>query len=356
MKEELLVNLINISLPYIKKDDLSDYRWKLEIELSKWDIKEKCTELAIRTEGKNEAILKKFIASKLAAGRTKRTLEYYKNTLVFFFNKMGKDFDEITADDIRWYLAVRVNRDNVTKTTANNERRNISAFYAWLQTEEIVLKNPMLKVDQMKVNKAQKKAFSDMDIELIRNACITNKEKALVELLISTWCRVSEVAQIQLTDIEGDEILVHGKGEKDRTVYLNAKAKVALTRYLAERKDTNPFLFARARYAGDVAKMTKGKTRSKSAEWYMQEELVDPTGRIEASTIEGIIRKIGKRAGVDNTHPHRFRRTGATFALRNGMPLVTVSKLLGHANIGVTQLYLDITDNELEEAHKKFVR
>lgn len=356
MKEDLLVNLINISLPYIKKDDLSDYRWKLEIELSKWDIKEKCTELAIRTEGKNEAILKKFIASKLAAGRTKRTLEYYKNTLVFFFNKMGKDFDEITADDIRWYLAVRVNRDNVTKTTANNERRNISAFYAWLQTEEIVLKNPMLKVDQMKVNKAQKKAFSDMDIELIRNACHTNKEKALVELLISTWCRVSEVAQIQLTDIEGDEILVHGKGEKDRTVYLNAKAKVALTRYLAERKDTNPFLFARAKYAGDFAKMTKGKSRSTSAEWYKQEDLVDPVGRIDAGTIEGIIRNIGKRAGVENTHPHRFRRTGATFALRNGMPLVTVSKLLGHANIGVTQLYLDITDNELEEAHKKFVR
>lgn len=356
MKEELLVNLINISLPYIKKDDLADYRWKLEIELSKWDIKEKCTELAIRTEGKNEAILKKFIASKLAAGRTKRTLEYYKNTLVFFFNKMGKDFDEITADDIRWYLAVRVNRDNVTKTTANNERRNISAFYAWLQTEEIVLKNPMLKVDQMKVNKAQKKAFSDMDIELIRNACHTNKEKALVELLISTWCRVSEVAQIQLTDIEGDEILVHGKGEKDRTVYLNAKAKVALTRYLAERNDTNPFLFARAKYAGDVAKMTKGKSRSASAEWYKQEDLVDPVGRIDAGTIEGIVRNIGKRAGVENTHPHRFRRTGATFALRNGMPLVTVSKLLGHANIGVTQLYLDITDNELEEAHKKFVR
>lgn len=356
MREELKVNLLNMLIPYIGKDNLSDVKWKLEIELSKYEISERCTELAVVTEGKNQAILKKFIASKLAAGRTKRTLEYYKNTLVFFFNKMGKDFDEITADDIRWYLAVRVNRDNVTKTTANNERRNISAFYKWLQVEEVVLKNPMLKVDQMKVNKVQKKAFSDMDIELIRDACRTNKERALVELLISTWCRVSEVAQIQLTDIEGDEILVHGKGEKDRTVYLNAKAKVALQRYLEERKDSNPYLFAKAKYAGDVAKMTKGVKKADSAEWYTNEELVDPTGRIDAGTIEGIIRNIGKRAGVENTHPHRFRRTGATFALRNGMPLVTVSKLLGHANIGVTQLYLDITDNELEEAHKKFVR
>ena len=356
MREELKVNLLNMLIPYIGKDNLSDVKWKLEIELSKYEISERCTELAVVTEGKNEAILKKFIASKLAAGRTKRTLEYYRNTLLMFFEKMGKDFDEITADDIRWYLAIRVNKDKVSKTTANNERRNISAFYKWLQVEEVVLKNPMLKVDQMKVNKVQKKAFSDMDIELIRNACRTNKERALVELLISTWCRVSEVAQIQLTDIEGDEILVHGKGEKDRTVYLNAKAKVALQRYLEERKDSNPYLFARAKYAGNVMKMAKGKKRTKESEWYMCEELVDATGRIEASTIESIVRKIGKRAGVENTHPHRFRRTGATFALRNGMELVTVSKLLGHANIGVTQIYLDISDNELEEAHKKYVR
>lgn len=356
MREELKVNLLNMLIPYIGKDNLSDVKWKLEIELSKYEISERCTELAVVTEGKNEAILKKFIASKLAAGRTKRTLEYYRNTLLMFFEKMGKDFDEITADDIRWYLAVRVNKDKVSKTTANNERRNISAFYKWLQVEEIVLKNPMLKVDQMKVNKVQKKAFSDMDIELIRNACRTNKERALIELLISTWCRVSEAAQIQLTDMEGDEILVHGKGEKDRTVYLNAKAKVALQRYLAERKDTNPYLFARAKYAGNVMKMAKGKKRTKEAEWYMHEELVDATGHIEASTIEQIVRKIGKRANVENTHPHRFRRTGATFALRNGMELVTVSKLLGHANIGVTQIYLDISDNELEEAHKKYVR
>jgi site-specific recombinase XerD len=75
-----------------------------------------------------------------------------------------------------------------------------------------------------------------------------------------------------------------------------------------------------------------------------------------ASTIEEIVRNIGKRADVKNVHPHRFRRTGATYALRSGMQLTTVSKLLGHAGVGVTQVYLDISDSELEEAHRKFVK
>lgn len=357
MREELIIDLINAFSQYIDKDNISDLRFKLEIELSKYEITKRCTELAVITEGKNEAVLKKFIASKLAAGRTRRTLEYYRNSIRFFFSKIDKDFDQVTADDIRWYLAVRVTRDGISKVTANNERRCVSAFYAWLQVEDIILKNPMNKVDQMKVIKKPKKAFTDMDIELLRCACQNNKERALIELLLSTWCRVSEVAQIQLTDIEDDEVLVHGKGEKDRTVYLNAKAKVALQNYMNERKDTNPYLFARAKYAGDIKEFCKKGTKKENfATWYKDTELVDQVGRIDANAIERIVRNIGKRAGVENTHPHRFRRTGATMALRAGMPLTTVSQLLGHANIGVTQIYLDISDNELEEAHRKFVK
>ena len=354
MRDQLIVDIVNAMSPYINKESMSDAKWKLEMVVADYEIEKRHTELAVRTEGKNEAILKQFIASKLAAGRTMKTLNYYRLSMIAFLNRVGKDFDEITSNDIRRYLAIRVNQDGVSKTTANNERRNISAFYKWCQTEEIILKNPMAKVEQMKVNKQKKKAFSDMEIELIRNACKTNKETALVELLLSTWCRVSEVAQIQLTDIEDDSILVHGKGEKDRTVYLNAKAKLAIEQYQNERKDLNPYLFARMKYAGNIGESTKRGSRTR--EWYKKAGLVDETRNIDAGTIEAIVRSIGKRAGVKNTHPHRFRRTGATMALRAGMPLITVSKLLGHASIGVTQVYLDITDDELEEAHRKYVR
>lgn len=359
MREELKIRIINAVLPYINEANLSDLRFKLDIELANYEVTKRCTELAILTEGKNEAILKKFIAAKLAEGRTARTLKFYKNSLIFFFGRVDKDFDQITADDIRLFLAIRVNQDNVSKVTANNERRAISAFYSWLQIEEIVFKNPMRKIGPMKVNKKPKKAFSELEVELIRNACCNARETALVELLLSTWCRVSEVSQIKLTDMEEDKILVHGKGEKDRTVYLNAKTRVALNNYLRERTDTNPYLFAKAKYAGNVKMMSvanKGRKFKDAADWYKKKDLVDDIEHIGYGTIEGIIRKIGKSAGVENTHPHRFRRTGATMALRAGMPLTTVSKILGHAGIGVTQIYLDVSDAELEEAHRKFVK
>ena len=101
--------------------------------------------------------------------------------------------------------------------------------------------------------------------------------------------------------------------------------------------------------------MTKNMTKQIQREWYRQSNLVDPDKHIDYGTIEQIVRKIGKCAGVTGTHPHRFCRTGATMALRNGMPLIQVSKLLGHESIGTTQIYLDVSDEELEQAHKKYV-
>jgi site-specific recombinase XerD len=92
------------------------------------------------------------------------------------------------------------------------------------------------------------------------------------------------------------------------------------------------------------------------ATWYEYPDMVDAAEPMDKGSIESIIRNIGKRAGVKNTHPHRFRRTGATMALRTGMPIMTVSKLLGHANIAVTQVYLDISDETLENEHGKYVR
>lgn len=355
-REELGNNLTNIMLPYVDKITLSDVKMKIQIALSEYDIDKRVTDLAVYTEGKNDAIIKKFIASKLAAGRSTKTLKYYTQTLNNFFSKVPKDFDEITADDIRLYLAIRMNKEQVAKTTANNERRNLSAFYQWLQVEEILLKNPMNKVSGIKQTKTKKKAFSDMDVEKLRASCRTERETALIEVLLSTWCRVSEVCGIRLDDINGNEVLVHGKGDKDRLVYLNARATLAVERYITQRKDDNPYLFPRAKYAGQIGEIAKGGTIASLPEWYKDKDFVADDGCIEKGTIESIVRKLGKRAGVENTHPHRFRRTGATHALQAGMELITVSKLLGHSGLGVTQIYLDISDEELMQAHTKYVR
>jgi site-specific recombinase XerD len=195
-----------------------------------------------------------------------------------------------------------------------------------------------------------------MDVEKIRLACRTERETMIVEVMLSTWCRISELCNIELDEIENDRILVHGKGDKDRIVYLNAKAQMAVQKYLEKRSDKNPYLLPRSAAAGNVTSFQVDGRRATMANWYEYPELVDASRPTDKGTIESIVRNIGKRAGVRNTHPHRFRRTGATMAMRTGMPIMTVSKLLGHANIAVTQVYLDISDETLENEHGKYVR
>ena len=202
----------------------------------------------------NIEILKRFLMAKTARGLSKRTLELYKNSISMTLAKIGKPYSQVTADDIRLYLAIRVNRDGVSKTCANNERRNLSAFYTWLQKEEILIKNPMAKVEPIKETKKKKKAYTNMDLEKIRYACEDEMDRALVEVLISTWARISEIASIKISDIDGNKIIVHGKGDKYRMVYLTAKAQLAIKAYLEKRNDDAPLLFPKGRPAKELIK------------------------------------------------------------------------------------------------------
>lgn len=241
----------------------------------------------------------------------------------------------------------------MAKTTANNERRNLSAFYTWLQKEEILLKNPMSKIEVIRATKLKKKAFSLMELEQIRKSCRTNRERAMIETLASTWCRVSELVEIRIQDIHDGKCTVHGKGDKYRDVYLNARAQLAIQSYLTERKDSNPYLFPKS-FMTSVTD-SNYEMRKYRAKWYTNPKLVSGSEHTDKSQVEKICKTLGKRAGVENVHPHRFRRTGATMALRQGMPIMLVSKLLGHESIETTQIYLDISDSELEAAHRKYV-
>lgn len=354
MKEQLTNELIQSLIPYIEASDIDDVRMHITMVLNKYDVSQAERSLIVYEQDETELMLKRFLAAKIAKGLSARTVKYYKESISMTFRIIGKPYDEITADDIRYYLAMRVQRDHVSKTTANNERRNLSSFYNWLQTEEILLKNPMNKVENIKETKKKKKAFTQMEIERLRDSCRTTKEQALIEILLSTWARVTEVSQIQIKEINGEIVTVHGKGDKDREVYLTPKACLLVNKYLQERSDTNPFLFPRAKHAGDVRKMCKGRQRRLQGEWHKCAELVDDCKHTDMGTIESTVRNIGKRAGIANVHPHRFRRTGATMALRAGMPILQVSKLLGHEQIGTTQIYLDISDEELMQAHNRY--
>ena len=142
-KDELKDSIINSIVTYVSQEDLSKIQMQLDITLSKYSIEEESTEIVPYSGDANESMLKKFLCAKIARGCSPRTIRYYQQTIRQFFQRVNKIYSNVTPDDIRVYMAIRVQRDHVSKATVNNERRNLSSFYTWLQTEEIVLKTQM---------------------------------------------------------------------------------------------------------------------------------------------------------------------------------------------------------------------
>lgn len=350
MKDEI-VNAIVVMLSEmgVDTDGIADRLYMLlkDVEITRIE-----TALAIRDDQLNENLITRFLGAKAVKGCTKQTVKQYGRSLKTILKKFSKSATEITADDIRLYTAYRLTQDKVSKSYMNTELRYLRTFYAWLFSEEIIMKNPMIKIDAVKVPKVKRKAFSDLECEKLRSACRTTMETAIIEVFLSTGCRVSEMCSIQIADLNDDKCIVHGKGNKDRWVFLNAKAQMAIQKYLAERHDSNPYLFPIGVRMN--MKDEKVKKMKRLIDWFKYPELVGE-GERDKGGIEQTVRKLGKKAGVEDVHPHRFRRTCATMALRRGMPIELVSKMLGHEQLATTQIYLDLSEHELEEAHKKFV-
>lgn len=333
--------------------DVSDAKIDFYMILNNVEITSRSTEVAELQGNRNEYLLKRFLVAKKVSGRTPRTIEMYAKSITSVLGEIGKTVEDITADDIRYYMALRLRRDGVSKVTVGNEIRPMSSFFGWLQAEEILQKNIMLKVERIKKQKTQKKALTETEVEKLRLYARGEREKLIIEMLLSTGCRVSELANILITDIDGEQVLIHGKGEKDRYVYLNAKAMLTLESYMAKRTDRNPYLLPRMKGIGEIRH--EKRPRREYQDLWEEAENVCEEGHINMGTIESVTRRIAKRAGVERANPHKFRRTCATMALRRGMPIEQVSKMLGHESVETTQIYLDLSEDDLKQAHKKYV-
>lgn len=333
-RENLINEICQYLMPLIP--DVADAKAALYIIMNQYEIMSRSTELVEAEGNRNEELIKRFLVAKAVKGCTPRTLKYYSYCVNKIILAIGKTVNDITADDVRYYMAIRKSRDGASQVTIGNEIRCLRSFFQWATAEEIVPKNPMTKIGSIKVGKKRKEALTELEIEKLRAAALDEREKAIIEILLSTGCRISELVQIRLEEIGADRILIHGKGQKDRYVYLNAKAIFAIETYQKKRMDSSQWLFP-----------------SYPKCWERQQGIAKE--HMGAGTVEAITRKIAKRAGVQKANPHKFRRTCATLALRRGMPIEQVSKMLGHEEIGTTQIYLDLTEDELALAHKKYV-
>lgn len=346
-------NLINrICMHFSERvDDLEMLRSELYITLNDYEITNRCTELAETDQECLENVLKRFLVAKAVKGCSERTIQLYSMSVRKVFTEINKRVEDVTPDDIRLYMGLRLRRDGVSKVTVGNEIRSLSSFYAWATAEEIIQKNPMLRVHKIKKQKVRKEALTEMEIERLRMAADGEMQKMMIEVLLSTGCRVTELVNIRIDEIQKDEITVHGKGEKDRKVYLNAKAELAAQVYLAKRRDENPYLLPGAKNMRERKGMDRKESRKN---WWMDRNNLTE-GHITTSTVESTMRTIADRAEVEQANPHKFRRTCATFALRRGMPIEQVSRMLGHEEVGTTQIYLDLKEEDLKRSHEKYV-
>lgn len=299
---------------------------------SEFDVTRKVTALVPLNAAGTRTVLE-YLACKSLEGLSRLTIYAYHTTLMSFLRWLRKPLDEVEANDIRLYLYQYQQRNKVSNRTLDHIRQNLKVFFAWACEEGKIAHNPCASVHAIKYCAKPRLALSQLELEYIRRACGSMREKAIVEMLYSTGCRVSELCGMTRDDISWEErtVRVLGKGNKFRTCYLNAKSYVALTDYLASRDDDDPHLIVSER------KPHQGLTRY---------------------AVEKIVRDISDRAFRQTSKrvsPHIFRHTTATTALQNGMPVQNVSRMLGHSQIETTMIYAEVKPTDVQRDHTRYV-
>lgn len=312
--------------------------------LGHYDVIEKERHLVVYDNGDAE-IIKKFFLAKAIQGCTPRTADTYSSIIQHFMKGVCKHIADITTDDIRIYLAKK-KVEKASDSYLATIHRTLSSFFTWCTKEELIQKNPMLRVERIRIRRKVEEPLTEEQLESIRYAARTKREKALIEFLYSTGCRISEAISLNRSDVNFDtcEIDVLGKGRKWRKVYLTQRAKFALQDYLNSRIDKSPALF--------------GYDYSMVPDYLMNDRNMSLKngldGRLTVSNAEQIIRKLGRRCGI-KIHPHLFRKTVATIALQKGMPIDQVRQMLGHDSIATTTIYAHTRKEEVKSAHEKYV-
>lgn len=277
-----------------------------------------------------EVDLEEFLMSKALEGKSVATVDRYRYELYRLLSYTNKAVTNIKHTDISGYMRAYKAIRKVQNQTLENVRAVYSSFFGWLRDRDQIQKNPMTLVEEIKVEEKLKKPYTDEERELLLRHCKTLRDKAMMEFLYSTAVRVSELARLNRGDIRfvSKDLIVFGKGSKERKVYLNDRTNLYMREYLQSRTDENEALFASIR---------------------------EPHRRLTKAGIESIIRETGKRAGVEKSHPHRFRRTSATNALNRGMPLQEVAQLLGHKKVETTMLYCTVDQESVKYHHAKYL-
>lgn len=288
------------------------------------------SDMGWQTSLQDDDLLRLFLTAKEVEGCSPKTIAYYESTLAHMTASIAKPYTQVSSDDLRSYLNKYETERGVGKATIDNIRRIMSSFFSWLEDEDYIVKSPVRRIHRVKTATITKEVLTDEELETLRDSCTATRDLAIVDLLASTGMRVGELVGLDIADVnlQERECIVTGKGNKQRPVYFDARTKLHLAAYLSTRSDSSPALFVSLNGTGE---------------------------RISIGGIQTRLRNLGKTAGVNRVHPHKFRRTLATHAIDKGMPIEQVQKLLGHAKIDTTMHYAMVNQNNVKASHRRYL-
>ena len=317
MKQELMTEVMQQMLPYLDNAQLKQLKQVMEQTLFQYEVIG--AEVKPEEDDSNDLVAV-FIAAKRIEGCSEKTLKYY----------LGKSVRHILTEDLRAYLTEYQRKNQSSRVTIDNIRRILSSFFSWLEDEDYIVKSPVRRIHKVKTASSIKETYSDEDLEKMRDNCEELRDLAMIDMLASTGMRVGEMVLLNRNDINyaERECVVFGKGDKERIVYFDARAKLHLQEYLDSRTDENPALFVSLRA---------------------------PYKRIQIGGIEHRLREMGKQLNIPKVHPHKFRRTLATIAIDKGMPIEQLQRLLGHQRIDTTLQYAMVKQSNVKTAHRKYI-
>lgn len=271
-----------------------------------------------------------FLTARKIDGATPVTIDTYGRVLRAFSSVVDKPAARITTDDIRDYIGGLTAR-GLRDSTVQQHISVIRNFFNWMQAEGYLKKNPIVKIKSLKIDrKRARHALTVEDLERLRDACKNYREKALVEFLVSSGCRLSELISIRTEDVDwiNRSVRVIGKGNKQRTVYFSVRARLMLQEYIKRRKGGD-YLFSSHR---------------------------TPYGQLSGDAVQRTIRIIGSRTKLSHrVHPHLLRHTFATHALNAGMDIAVIQQLLGHEDLSTTQIYAELSQETIRHQYDKYV-
>lgn len=341
---ELMIKLIGkltLELPQLEVDLQEQLKIKKVIEEVLYDYEVTSRETALVNSDLEEKI-NYFLATKKLEGLSPATLKGYNYNLRKLQRYFNKPISTITTPDIKMFMYAE--SESKSPAGMNTFMTSIRLFFKWLQNEEFIIKDPCASIKPVKEPKREKKPLNEEQLEILRDCMLSRRDRAILEFFLSTGCRVGEVGNVKVSDLDFNKktLLVIGKGNKQRRVYFTERCKRAILNYLKEREGKG--IYSEYLFCSSKAPKNRGIN-------------VEPHEKLNNRGYQVIVRKMQEMANIEmKITPHTFRHTFATNALKSGMRPEIIQEILGHSDVGITlKVYAKLAQSEVEYSYRKLV-